>query len=58
MILPSASEDLKEALRDYAAKNDEYMRMVAKDDVDRIHLLKSIGMLFVQGHPRLLTHCM
>ncbi|KAL7764863.1 hypothetical protein ACKLNR_006008 [Fusarium oxysporum f. sp. zingiberi] len=42
MILPSASEDLKEALRDYAAKNDEYMRMVAKDDVDRIHLLKSI----------------
>ncbi|KAH7211226.1 hypothetical protein BKA60DRAFT_650997, partial [Fusarium oxysporum] len=42
MILPSASEDLKEALRDYAAKNDEYMRMVAKDDADRIHLLKSI----------------
>ncbi|KAM0083206.1 hypothetical protein ACKRZS_004618 [Fusarium odoratissimum] len=42
MILPWASEDLKEALRNYAAKNDEYMKMVAKGDGERILLLKSI----------------
>ncbi|KAH7159162.1 hypothetical protein DER46DRAFT_686475, partial [Fusarium sp. MPI-SDFR-AT-0072] len=42
MILPWASEDLKEALRNYAAKNEEYMKMVAKGDGERISLLKSI----------------
>ncbi|ENH75886.1 hypothetical protein FOC1_g10003027 [Fusarium oxysporum f. sp. cubense race 1] len=42
LILPWASEDMKEALRNYAAKNDKYKIMVAQGDQERAHLLKSI----------------
>ncbi|TXC00319.1 hypothetical protein FocTR4_00013711 [Fusarium oxysporum f. sp. cubense] len=42
LLLPWASEDMKEALRNYAAKNDKYKIMVAQGDQERAHLLKSI----------------
>ncbi|EWZ30182.1 hypothetical protein FOZG_16348 [Fusarium oxysporum Fo47] len=42
LLLPWASEDMKEALRNYVAKYDKYKIMVAQGDQERAHLLKSI----------------
>jgi hypothetical protein len=47
LLIPWASEDMKEALRNYAAKNDKCKIMVAQGDEERARLLKSIGELLV-----------